>query len=47
MSNKQAIIDKILKNEKAINERWNVGDKKGEKLLSNWNFTEGNWFRLL
>ncbi|MDF2791042.1 MAG: hypothetical protein K0S80_4144 [Neobacillus sp.] len=29
MSNKQAIIDKILKNEKAINERWNVGDYFG------------------
>lgn len=29
MSNKHAIIDKILKNEKAVNERWNVGDYFG------------------
>ncbi|MEG7336026.1 YybH family protein [Bacillus sp. 0102A] len=29
MNNKQAIIDKILKNEKAINERWNKGDYFG------------------
>nr|WP_314464414.1 nuclear transport factor 2 family protein [uncultured Clostridium sp.] len=29
MNNKQAIIDKILKNEKAINERWNMGDYQG------------------